>query len=172
MEPQQRLPKTAEELIPGSLKRSTSYAAELVKVSRETLEQMARDRWEGMKRDPYAALQGLLKVKRWKKALAQVDALLASNPLAAQLYLLRGQLIQLQGKSTAYALDDAEAAFKRALELDETYFDALVELMHFYDAVCADTPKTMAYAKQVKALAQKVLDDASDVLEDTTANVS
>jgi hypothetical protein len=27
------------------------------------------------------------------------------------LYLLRGQLIQLQGDSTAYALDDAEAAF-------------------------------------------------------------
>ena len=39
-----RLPKTAEELIPGSLKRSTSYAEELAKVSRETLEQIARDR--------------------------------------------------------------------------------------------------------------------------------
>ena len=44
MEPRQRLPRTAEELIPGSLKRSTSYADELTKVSRETLEQMARDR--------------------------------------------------------------------------------------------------------------------------------
>ena len=125
-----------------------------------------------MKRDPYAALQGLLKAKRWQKALAQVDALLASNPLAAQLHLLRGQLIQLQSESTAYALDDAEAAFKRALELDGTYFDALVELMHFYDAVCADTPKAMVYATQVKALAQKALDDASDVLEDTITSVS
>jgi hypothetical protein len=44
MEPQQRLPKTAEELIPGSLKRSPSYAEELAKVPRETLELMARDR--------------------------------------------------------------------------------------------------------------------------------
>ena len=39
-----RLPKTAEELIPGSPKRSMSYAEELAKVSRETLEQIARDR--------------------------------------------------------------------------------------------------------------------------------
>jgi len=43
-EPQQPLPKTAEELIPGSLKRSMSYAEELAKVSKETLEQMTRDR--------------------------------------------------------------------------------------------------------------------------------
>ena len=68
--------------------------------------------------------------------------------------------------------DDAEAAFKRALELDGTYFDALVELMHFYDAICADSPKALAYAKQVKALAQKALDEASDVLEDTTISIS
>ena len=97
---------------------------------------------------------------------------MAANPLAAQLYLLRGQLIQLQSESTTYALDEAEAAFKRALELDGTYFDALVELMHFYDAVCADPPKALAYAKQVKALVQKALDEASDVLEDTTTRVS
>jgi hypothetical protein len=97
---------------------------------------------------------------------------LVANPLAAQLYLLRGQLIQLQSESTAYALDDAEAAFKSALELDETYVDALVERMHFYDAVCADPPKALAYAKQVRALAQKALDEASDVLENTTTSVS
>jgi tetratricopeptide (TPR) repeat protein len=125
-----------------------------------------------MKKDVYAALQRLLKAKKWEKALTQVDTLLAANPLAAQLHLLRGQLIQLQGESTAYALEDAEAAFKRALELDGTYFDALVELMHFYDAVSADPPKALAYAKQVKALAQKALDEASDVLEDTTTSVS
>jgi len=38
----------------------------------------------------YAALQRLLKAKKWEEELVQVDALLAANPLAAQLYLLRG----------------------------------------------------------------------------------
>ena len=41
-----------------------------------------------MKKDVYAALQRLLKTKRWEEALAHVDVLLAANPLAAQLYLL------------------------------------------------------------------------------------
>ena len=125
-----------------------------------------------MTNDPYTALQCLLKAKRWEEALTQVDVLLVSNPLAAQLYLLRGQLIQLQEQSTAYSLTDAETAFKRALELDETYFDVRLELMHFYDAVCADAPQAITYAKQVKILAQKALDEAHDVLEGTTAHVS
>jgi len=53
-----------------------------------------------------------------------------------------------------------------AVELDATYFDALVELMHFYDAVCPDTPKAIEYAKKVNVIAQKVLDEASTVLEE------
>ena len=42
--PRQRLPKTAEELIPDSLKRAKSYAEELAQSTQETLEQIARDR--------------------------------------------------------------------------------------------------------------------------------
>ena len=41
-----------------------------------------------------------------------------------------------------------------------------------YDAVCADPPKALAYARQVQALAQKAFDEASDVLEDTTIGVA
>ena len=43
-----------------------------------------------MKRDQYTALKRLLKTKKWEEALTKVDALLASNPFAAQLYLLAG----------------------------------------------------------------------------------
>jgi hypothetical protein len=116
-------------------------------------------------------LQRLLKTKRWEGRWP--TSMFYWRPIHwLPLYLLRGQLIQLQGESTAYALNDAEAALKRAFELDETYFDALVELMHFYDAVCVDSSKALAYARQVKALAQKALDAAGDVLEDTTTSVS
>src|SRR5712692_182506 len=111
-------------------------------------------------------LKHFLETQMWEEALAKVDELLVSNPLAAQLYLLRGQLIQLQPENMKYALDDVEKSFKKAVELDATYFDALVELMHFYDAVCPDTPKAIAYAKKVKVIAQKVLDEASTVLEE------
>jgi tetratricopeptide (TPR) repeat protein len=118
-----------------------------------------------MSNDPCVALQRLLKAQLWKEALAQVDTLLEANPCAVQLHLLHGQLIQLQDENTPYTLEDAEKAFRRAVELDTTYFDALVELMHFYDAVCPDTPKAVAYAKQVKALAQKALAEAHAILD-------
>jgi hypothetical protein len=125
-----------------------------------------------MKKAQYTALKRLLKTKRWEEALTKVDELLASNPFAAQLYLLHGQLIQLQGESTTYSLADAQASFHRAFELDDTSLDVLVELMHFYDAVCADTPKAIKYARKVKALAQKALDEASVVLDEEPTRVS
>ena len=37
--------------------------------------------------------------------------------------------------------------------------------------VCSDTPKANEHAKRVKAIAQKVLDEASDVLDDKTVRV-
>jgi len=40
------------------------------------------------------------------------------------------------------------------------------------DTVRTDPPKGRACARQVKALAQKALDEASDVLEDTITSVS
>ena len=119
-----------------------------------------------MNSDQCTVLKRLLETQMWEEALAKVDELLGSNPLAAQLYLLRGQLIQLQHENTKYSLDDVEMSFKMAAELDATYFDALVELMHFYDAVCPDTPKAIEYARKVKVIAQKVLDEASTVLEE------
>ena len=119
-----------------------------------------------MSSDQCTVLKRLLEAQMWEEALAKVDELLVSNPLAAQLYLLRGQLIQLQRENTQYSLDDVEKSFKMAAELDATYFDALVELMHFYDAVCPDTPKAIEYARKVKVIAQKVLDEASTVLEE------
>ena len=119
-----------------------------------------------MNSDQCTVLKRLLETQMWEEALAKVDELLVSNPLAAQLYLLRGQLIQLQRENTQYSLDDVEKSFKMAVELDTIYFDALVELMHFYDAVCPDTPKAIEYARKVKVIAQKVLDEASTVLEE------
>lgn len=119
-----------------------------------------------MNSDQCTVLKRLLETQMWEEALAKVDGLLVSNPLAAQLYLLRGQLIQLQRENTKYSLDDVEKSFKMAMELDATYFDALVELMHFYDAVCPDMPKAIEYARKVKVIAQKVLDEASMVLEE------
>lgn len=120
----------------------------------------------------YGVLKNMLAAKQWTEALAKVDEMLAANPCAAQLYLLRGQLIQLQSADAAYSLDDVALAFQTALALDDTYFDALVELMHFYDAVCPDMHKAVAYATKVKTIALQALDEARAVLDDNATPVS
>ena len=63
-----------------------------------------------MNSDQCTVLKRLLETQMWEEALAKVDELLVSNPLAAQLYLLRGQLIQLQRENTQYSLDDSPFA--------------------------------------------------------------
>lgn len=119
-----------------------------------------------MNPNSYTALQHLLKNQHWNKSLKKVDQLLEENPLAIQLYLLKAQIVQLQDENIEYSLNDAEKALKKAVEIDNTYFDAIVELMHFYDIVSPDTSKAVKYAKKVKEVAQKALSEADTILEE------
>ena len=41
-----------------------------------------------------------------------------------------------------------------------------------YNAVCSDTPKANEHATKVKAIAQKALDEAHDVMDDKTVRAS
>lgn len=61
--------KTAEELIPGSLKRAPSYAAELAQMTLETLEELARDTTSSV-RDKAQAMVKL--IKQSERLLAKV----------------------------------------------------------------------------------------------------
>ena len=61
--------KTAAELIPGSLERSPSYAAELAQTTLETLEELARDTTSPV-RDKAKAMVKL--IKQSERLLAKV----------------------------------------------------------------------------------------------------
>ena len=63
-ESSQRLQKTAEEIIPGSLKRSKSYAEELAKMTRETLEELAQDRHSSLREKARAMLKLIKQTER------------------------------------------------------------------------------------------------------------
>ena len=63
-ESSQRLQKTAEEIIPGSLKRSRSYAEELAKMTQETLEELAQDRHSSLREKARAMLKLIKQAER------------------------------------------------------------------------------------------------------------
>jgi len=63
-ESSQHLQKTAEEIIPGSLKRSRSYAEELAQMTQETLETLAHDRHSPLREKARAMLKLIKQTER------------------------------------------------------------------------------------------------------------
>jgi hypothetical protein len=63
-EAERRKHKTAEEIIPGSLKRSRSYAEELAKETRETLEAIAHNRNAPLREKAQAMLKLIKQAER------------------------------------------------------------------------------------------------------------
>jgi hypothetical protein len=66
--------KTAAELIPGSLKRSRSYAAELAKETQETLEAIAHNRNSPLQEKALAMLKLIKQVERLLEKISQQGA--------------------------------------------------------------------------------------------------
>ncbi len=81
-----------------------------------------------------AEVQSLLARRKYGEALANVDALMGDWPDQPALLVLRGELIQLQAEDGP-PLEDAAAALKRAVALDDRNADAWLELGHFQFAV-------------------------------------
>lgn len=100
------------------------------------------------------------------EGLALVNDLLKDNPWAAQLHLLKGELEQLrpEPQGDTDTLHAAETALRNAYELAPSFFNANLELMHFYDAVCIDQIKARRFALRVKKAAEKALADANEIL--------
>jgi tetratricopeptide (TPR) repeat protein len=57
--------------------------------------------------------------------------------------VLKGRFIQLGSEAVACSLNDAEVSFLKALEIDEDYVPALVDLAWFYYAVMDDSTKAL-----------------------------
>jgi tetratricopeptide (TPR) repeat protein len=102
--------------------------------------------------------RGVAKVRRdWKEgrydnALAEVDRLLKEWPDNPQLLVMWADLVQLQEKANGPSLEDAKAAYRRAVELDGECSPGLVELGHFLYALEDDAKSaSKTYEKAIVA---------------------
>ncbi len=89
--------------------------------------------------------RGVAKVRRlwlardYEQALAEVSRLLQDWPDNPYLLIMWADLIQLQGENEGPTLEDAKAAYQRAIALDEKSPAALIELGKYIFAVEDDT---------------------------------
>jgi tetratricopeptide (TPR) repeat protein len=110
--------------------------------------------------------RGLTKIHRdWQagrygRALAAIDELLQAWPDNPRLLIMRAQLIQLQANENAPALDQAKAALRRAVDLDEESPAALIELGHFLFAVDDNAAAASKCFTKAIALCKGLLKDA------------
>ena len=116
----------------------------------------------------------LWRTRNFAEALVVVNSLLEQNPCAAQLHLLKGMLEQLQPDASLgqNRLRLAEKSLLTAYELDRSNLDAIVELMHFYHAVCPAPAKARRFALKVVRSATQALAGANEILHETKKSMS
>lgn len=54
---------------------------------------------------------------------------------SAELWLLRGSLIELGDEDCPYGLEEAATCFEKAVEIDPNYIEAWEEIGHYYDVI-------------------------------------
>lgn len=74
--------------------------------------------------------------------------------LPPNILVLKGMSIQLAGSNTIYDIDDAEHAFRRAIEMDCKYVDAILELAWFLYTVRRDTTEAMELFEKALAISR------------------
>jgi tetratricopeptide (TPR) repeat protein len=75
-------------------------------------------------------------------------------PGSAQLWCIRGDLIQLGPEDCPHSLDDARASYQRATELDPQFIEAWESLGHFHDAVLDDEAAAQRFFKEAERLSR------------------
>ena len=93
------------------------------------------------------------------------------RPLAPAELVSWGRIIQL-GSGQSATLEDAERKFKKALEVDDEYIPALIELGWFHHAVRDDTKCGLDYFKRALAIIHRLREEAERGRDECIAELS
>ena len=124
------------------------------------------DDWTPFMKPTSSLRRGLARIRReWRagqyaNALAHADRLRRDWPDNPQLLVLWAGLVQLQDTEDGPTLDDAKAAYQRAVELDDQSPAPLIELGHFLYAVQDDAEAASKYFDKAIDLCKRLLKEA------------
>lgn len=86
------------------------------------------------------------------ETVALADEAVRAFPRSAQLWCIRGDLIQLGPESCPHSLDDARASYQRATEIDPQFIEAWESLGHFHNAVLDDETTAQRFFREAERL--------------------
>ena len=87
-----------------------------------------------------------------KEAQALADEAVRAFPRSAELWCMRGDLIQLGSADCVYGLEDALACYEQATSVDPKFAEAYEEIGHFYDAVVPDPKRARSAFRKAASL--------------------
>lgn len=106
--------------------------------------------------------------KDFDKALRELKRIESKYPLTPKILVMKGDTIQLSSENSPYELDDAEKAFKKALEIDSEYQEALTELGWYYLYVFNSAKRALPYFKKAFELSRGKLAESIQGIAECT----
>jgi Flp pilus assembly protein TadD len=105
--------------------------------------------------------------------LGLIEAALTKYPNSAELWILRGDLIQLSDHDGVYSLKDAEASYLKAIDLEPANPEGFQSLGFFYDAVLDDPKRAITQLERAISLGagSAAREGLANVLEQMGAGV-
>lgn len=85
------------------------------------------------------------------------DEAVEAFPSSAKLWVMRGDLLQLAGVETGYALEESERCYRIAINADPSFIEGYRELAYFLDVVIGKRRKAKRYFDKARRL-RSVLD--------------
>ena len=97
----------------------------------------------------------------YQEALALIEKVEREGILHPEVLLWKGRCLQLLDEKSNYQLSDIEDAFMQALEIDDKFTPALMELAWFYLNVLDKPERAAKYFEAVVSSCRQVLTEAT-----------
>lgn len=111
-------------------------------------------------KNPFAKFKRLYLAGKYDEALHELVSLEKKHSLPPNLLIIKATCIQLGSESSPYTLDDAEAAYKKALEIDPKYVKALNEIGNYYLNVLDKRNTARPYFEKALSIARTQISEA------------
>lgn len=97
---------------------------------------------------------------KYQEALCLIEKAESQGFLCPEILLWKGRCLQLLDGDTSYQLSDIENTFKQALEIDEDFTPAIVELAWFYLNVLDDAKRAAELFERAVSSHRQILTEA------------
>lgn len=111
-------------------------------------------------KDPFAKFKKLYLAGQDDKSLHELANLEKEHSLPIDVLIIKGACIQLGSETSPYKLEDAEAAYKKALEIDPESLEALIEAGYYYFVMDNRADIAKPYFEKVISIARTRLTEA------------